>query len=127
MVVTIRAGNLVPLKEFKLNINISYQVLAGNLGDGWADQNVAADALAEFTRARWTADLADFKAAGHSIEIVIDVAHNTVGCGRDLRVVVINEYGDYDIALEAEVILALTSTDVMWELFCGSPEAEALI
>lgn len=105
-------------------ITIQAQVLDGNLGDGWADNNKAAHALAEFTQAAWEADCAEFLAAGHDVEIDIDVQRSS-GCSRGVSVMV-GGADEESIALERSVEAALTSENTIWERFCVSDEAEEL-
>ena len=103
-----------------MNIQISTQILSGNLGEGWADNNQAAQALANFTAAQWKRDLSALTAAGHLVEIDIDVQRNTTGCGRDVSV----ECDDYELMIEARD--QLTDEAVIWVNFCRSSEAQAL-
>ncbi len=105
-------------------IIIQAQILDGNLGDGWADNNKAARALADFTRAQWEADTAEFMAAGHDVEIDIDVQRAT-GCGREVSVMVSGS-DDEASELEQAVEAALTPENTIWERFCASDEAEEL-
>ena len=56
-----------------MKIYVNTQILSGNLGDGWNDENEAADALGEYTEKTWMADLAPVIAEGHTVEISIDV------------------------------------------------------
>lgn len=102
-------------------IYISAQILDGNLGDGWKDNGATAQALADFTRAQWESDTAEFVAAGHRIEIRIDVSSNTSGCSRGVSVDV---RGDQDLAMDVES--ALTDENLIWERFCQSAEAADL-
>lgn len=101
-----------------MNITINDQILSGNLGEGWADNNVTAAGLAEFTRQTWLNDLAGVIADGHQVEIGIEVIRNTDGCGRDLAV-----WAD-DVELEQRVEELLTDSNTIWERFCSSEEAE---
>lgn len=104
-------------------IQISTQILAGNLGDGWADQNGAADALADYTRSIWADDVAEFIAAGHDVEIDIDVQHNTEGSSRDFSVDISGPMTDGDFDLMERVERSLTDEATIWERFCESDEA----
>lgn len=104
-------------------IQISTQILAGNLGDGWSNQNDAADALADYTRAIWASDVAEFVAAGHEVEIDIDVQHNAEGSSRNLSVDVSGPMVDGDFDLMERIERALTDESTIWERFCASEEA----
>ncbi|MGH8507103.1 MAG: hypothetical protein ACREVH_00075 [Gammaproteobacteria bacterium] len=90
-------------------IRISAQILAGNLGDGWQDQNAAAKALADYTRSVWLDDCAEI---GHEVVIDIDVQRNTSGAARHLSVDV-SPYGDDSDDLALEVESALTDALVI--------------
>lgn len=102
------------------NIHISTTILAGNLGDGWADNNAAAHALGEMTKATWRRDLREFTAAGHAVTIRVDVRENAEGSGPETVV----DCDDYDI--EIAVRRALTDAGVIWERFCDAAPAELL-
>jgi hypothetical protein len=106
-------------------IIVGTQILSENLGDGWKDNNAAADALAAFTERAWSADLAEFAQAGHEVEIKIDVQHNTSGASRSMSVEV-SPWAEtsYDLAESAR--LSLTDEGRIWELFANSPEAAEL-
>lgn len=105
-----------------MKIYVQTQILSGNLGDGWNDQNDAADALAAYTKKQWLADLAPVIAEGHEVEIDIDVQHNTSGCSRDVSVDVDGADDDrYDMV--QRVTGLLTEENRVWERFCESDEA----
>ena len=112
---------VVPTKtqEQIMKIYVNTQILSGNLGDGWNDQNGAADALGEYTEKTWLADLSTVIADGHEVEISIDVQHNTEGASRDVSVDV--EPADYDQVQRVEGLL--TAENTIWERFCESDEA----
>ena len=101
-------------------ITIHAQILDGNLGEGWTDNYAAAQALADFTREKWEADLADLAEAGHEINIDIDVQRNASGCSRAVEV-----WCD-DAELQRQAEAALTDETRIWDLFCQSEEARAL-
>lgn len=103
-----------------MNIIISTQILSGNLGEGWNDNNAVADALADYARATWTADLAELIAAGHELEIDIDVQKDTGGYCHDLRI----EADTFAMVERVESLL--TDEPALWEQFCGSEEAASL-
>lgn len=105
-------------------ITIQAQILDGNLGEGWVDNNQAANALAEFTETVWNKDLAEFVEAGHEVEIEIDVQRAS-GCSREVSVLIDDCDGDA-IELEQAVEAALTSENTIWGQFCASDEAEEL-
>ena len=55
-----------------MTITLYTQILSGNLGDGWTDNNEAADALADYTERTWRADLAELLAQRSlSFELVV--------------------------------------------------------
>lgn len=94
-------------------ITVNAQILAGNLGDGWNDNHQAAQALADYTRTVWTADL-----AGYNVEINIDVQSGE-GSARRLSVVAPSD----DLVQQIED--ALTDEGAIWERFYTSPQAAA--
>ena len=102
-------------------ITITAQILDGNLGDGWRDNYEAAEALADFMERRWRDDLAELAAEGHEIDIQIDVQRKTSGCARETIV----DADDADLVARAEELL--TDPNRIWDLFCNSPEAKALV
>lgn len=93
-------------------ITILAQILAGNMGEFEG----CADALADFTREIWEADLADLVESGHDIEIEIDVQRNTSGYSRPVEV----WCDDPEIRRQAES--ALSDGTQIWEAFCKSEE-----
>lgn len=97
-------------------ITIRAQILAGNMGEFES----RADALADFSRETWEADLADLAEAGRDIEIEMDVQHNTSGYSRPVEV----WCDDPEIQRQAEA--ALTDETRMWDLFCKAEEASDL-
>lgn len=107
-----------------MKIYVNTQILSGNLGDGWNDQNDAADALGEYTETTWMADLAPVIAEGHEIEISIDVQHNASGSSRDVSVDVDGNDDSYDMQRRVEGLL--TEENRIWERFCESDEAAEL-
>ena len=96
-------------------ITVLAQILAGNMGE----LEAGAEALADFTREKWLADLADLAEAGHKINIDIDV-QNASGCSRAVEV-----WCD-DPELQRQAESALTDETRVWDLFCQSEEARAL-
>jgi hypothetical protein len=110
-------------------ITVSTQILSGNLGDGWNDQNEAAAALAEYTEATWTDDLSEFAAQGYELEFDIDVERNTSGCGRGMNVSVDSDDElDHDdiYNLEQKIENTLTDEGRIWEKFCNEDLPEGL-
>jgi len=93
-----------------MTIIINSQILSGNMGDGWADNNETADALARFTEEVWTDDLEGFK----DIEIHIEVKHDSIGCSAG-AIIYSSNYAD--IALAERL---LTDTHVIWDMFLDS-------
>lgn len=112
----------------KKQITVSTQILDGNLGDGWNDNNDAAHALADFTREIWTADLAEFVEQGYEIKFDIDVERNTSGCSRSASVDVENDELDHDdlYDLTRKIENSLTEENYIWDIFCNSDVAEGL-
>ena len=107
-----------------MRVYVTTQILSGNLGDGWIDENDAADALSRYTEKTWLADLAPVIAEGHEVEIGIDVQHNTCGCGRDVSVAVSGDDDAYDMKNRVEGLLS--REDEIWQRFCDSDEAAEL-
>ena len=103
-----------------MNITINTQILSGNLGDGWTDNNAAADALADYTENTWRADLAELIDEGHTIEIEIEVLPNTSGAGRDLAI----DAETFGMVERVEGLL--TDEGTLWERFCDSAAAADL-
>ena len=100
-----------------MNITITTQILSGNLGDGWNDNNDAADTLADYTERTWRADLAELIDKGHEVEIEIDVQKDTGGYSHSVRVMA----DTFEMVERVENLL--TDEQVIWERFCGSEEA----
>ena len=97
-------------------ITVLAQILAGNMGE----LEGHSEALADFTREKWAADLADLAEAGHEINIDIDVQNNASGCSRAVEV----WCDDAELLQQAES--ALTDETRIWDLFCKSEEARDL-
>lgn len=97
-------------------ITVTAQILAGNMGE----LEGHSEALADFTRETWAADLADLAEAGHEINIDIDVQSNAIGCSRAVEV----WCDDFELLQQAES--ALTDKTRIWDLFCQSEEARDL-
>lgn len=101
-----------------MSITIYTQILSGNMGEGWQDNNQAADTLAAFTENTWRNDLAELIAEGHEIEIEIDVQKDTGGYSHDLGV-----WADTNEMVE-RVTSLLTDEQVIWERFCCEEQAQ---
>lgn len=99
-------------------IRIRAEILSGNLGEGWADNYKAAQALAAYTKDTWMSDLQAFIEAGHEVEITIDVQHAS-GCARE-RAVDVSGAEDEAAELEMQVEHALTDESSIWTQFCES-------
>ena len=97
-------------------ITVLAQILAGNMGE----LEGHSEALADFTRKTWAADLSDLAKAGHKINIDINVQHNASGSSRAVEV-----WCD-DAELQRQAEAALTDETRIWDLFCRSEEARAL-
>ena len=110
-------------------ITVSTQILSGNLGDGWTDQNDAAYALAAYTERIVTDELSEFAARGYEIVVDVDVQRNTSGCSRSLSVAIDDDDMDHsDIYdLQQKIENSLTSDDQIWLAFCDSDEAAQFI
>lgn len=100
-----------------MKIYVNAQILSGNLGEGWTNQNDAAGALAAYTEKQWAADLAPVIAEGHEVEIGVEVQRNASGCGREVSV----DVDDDD--MQQRVVDLLTDKNQIWERFCESDEA----
>jgi len=97
-----------------MNIRINNQILADNLGDGWKDNNHAADILAEFTKKRYR-EIIENEYPGAEINIEIDVAYNTGGCSRTTTACCTPP--DYNTEEEIEMTLDGWGDDI-WLEFC---------
>lgn len=104
-------------------ITINAQIFTGNLGEGWEDERETANDLRKFSRDVWRSDCAEFIAAGHTVKINIDV-QNASGCEREMSVFVSDSSDDEMIALQDAVERALTTDEVVWEMFCDEQAAE---
>lgn len=95
-------------------ITINSTILDGNLGDGFEDNYASACELAEFTEQQMREHLSYLVAAGHELEIEVDVARNTCGYSRGVQV-----YSDDD-SIDCNSIKKSLSqfSDVIWQRFC---------
>ncbi|MDO9439774.1 MAG: hypothetical protein Q7T73_02680 [Beijerinckiaceae bacterium] len=109
------------------NITVKTSIPDCNMGDGWADNNAAAEAFAVDLQATWTADLQELADAGHNIDVDVNVLRNTSG-GEHQSVYVISDDEDEDeeFELETRVRRLLTDETSAFEKFCCSREAESL-
>jgi hypothetical protein len=108
-----------------MDITITAEILSGNLGDGWENENAAADALADFTKTVWARDLAAISSK-HRVEIEICVQHNTSGyCHATAIDVRCDDEDAADAAetLQQQVHDLLTDEDVIWDRFLNSDDA----
>src|SRR5574337_366269 len=103
-------------------ITITYQILAGNLGDGWDDELAAAYAYAEFVDGKYRA-IAQDEFPGATIEINIDVQRAS-GCSRQVDVDSDQE-GDLIAAEKLKDRLDYLSSN-FWDEFCSSEAAASL-
>jgi hypothetical protein len=101
-------------------IIISSKILDGNLGDGWPDNYVAAQALARFTRDMWRDETTLFRAAGHTVRIEVEVRRNAHGDSPAREV----STQPFDYGLQQDVETAITPENRLWELFADSPQAD---
>lgn len=108
-----------------MKITITNQILSGNLGDGWNDQNDAAHAFADYIEEQWMSDISAVIDEGHEVEFEIDVQHNTCGCSRGLSVDV-DSISDDGYGMMQRVTDLLTDVNQVWERFCDSDEATFL-
>lgn len=100
---------------------ISDQVLAGNMGEGWRDENEAADAFASFLEGKYRS-LANRYFPEAEVVVDVEVGRNASGASRPASYVLINDDGesDYDRLFEDR---CLSVGQVAWEEFCGSDQA----
>ena len=107
-----------------MKITITDQILSGNMGDGWADQNAAATAYADYLTDEYRAAVqAEFPAA--TIIVAIEASRNTSGCGRDLAISV-DPWND-ETAFEIENALTESLAHVgsqAWDSWCGGDGSE---
>ena len=97
-----------------MKITINNQILAGNLGDGWKDNDEAADSLAVFTKQKYT-EIIENEYPGAEINIEIDVAYNTSGCSRTTTACCTPP----DYSTEEEIEMTLDGWgDAIWLEFC---------
>jgi hypothetical protein len=110
-----------------MKITIEQKILSGNLGDGWADQNEAANGLAKYTANRFREYLEKYY-GDYSVEINVSAVRNTSGCGGDVRVSV--EPDDEKSADNAFDLLQNLETELLdvsdraWTDFCGGDGKE---
>ncbi len=106
-----------------MQITIDSQILSGNLGDGWIDNNAAAIELAAFSENLWRAELQDTYGKETNVNINIDVLHNTEGASKDMSVSIADlpEGEEYDIEQDIRCLLDEERT---WGKFLSSKEAE---
>jgi hypothetical protein len=108
-----------------MTVTATEQILAGNLGEGWADETVVAYVFAEYLKTRLEADARDYFPTADEIIVKIDVQENASGYGGELSVDVDPWEWDSDIInpIEAEKALAYTFS-AAWDHFCASEEAK---
>lgn len=104
-------------------ITIGAQIFTGNMGVEWEYERAMACYLRKFSRDVWRSDCAEFIAAGHTVRINIEV-QNASGCEREMSVSVSDSSDDEMIALQDAVECALTTKEVIWEMFCDEQVAE---
>jgi hypothetical protein len=109
-------------------ISITKTINDGDLGDGWIDNTDAAYAYADFISKKWAADLTAFADQGHKIEIDVIVNEETSGYTPETDIYIADTTENTDeIKLIDEIKSALTDGDLLWDQFCGSAQASALI
>ena len=97
-----------------MKITINNQILAGNLGDGWKDNDEAADSLAVFTKQKYT-EIIEKEYPVAEIDIDIDVKYNTSGCSRTATVCCTPP----DYSTEDKIETTLDGfDDAIWLEFC---------
>lgn len=107
-----------------MKITVSAQVLSGNLGDGWADQNEAAQGFAGFLTQKLEARIQE-QHPDAEIEIDIDVQENTSGCSRELSVSVDPWDDEMGFEIETKLCESLLYTESSaWDEFCGGAGSE---
>jgi len=94
----------------EMTIIINTQILSGNMGDGWKDNNETADVFATFTKNVWADDLAEFD----DVEIHIEVKYDTIGYSSGTIIYSSN----YDDMVSAGCLLTFSQT--IWDMFLDS-------
>ncbi|WP_252178332.1 hypothetical protein [Endozoicomonas sp. 4G] len=100
-------------------INITGTILSGNLGEGWSDQDEAAEAYAEFLSARYRA-AAESSFPGAEISVEIEVEYNTEGCSPDA--IATGDAGTLEMARLEDML----TNDGAWNEFLDSDAAREL-
>lgn len=107
-----------------MKIRVDVNVLAGNMGDGWADQHDAAVGYGEFLKPRIEADcLSAYPDA--DVIVTIEVGRES-GCSRETSVTIDgmdDPDNEYDAVRKLEETISDTENQA-WDDFCCSPEAE---
>lgn len=101
-------------------INITETILAGNLGEGWADQNEAASIYAEFLASKHN-KTAERAFPGADIYVDVRVQYNATGSTPNAIVT-----GDAD-SLEMARLEDMLASDSAWNEFLDSDAARALM
>jgi hypothetical protein len=96
-------------------LTIRELIFSGNMGDGWADENAAADAYAEYLTEQIRAEFPD-------ADISIKVQHNTSGHTAGMFV----ECDDLEEEDRAQ-IQCENIGQIAFERFCNSEEAKAFL
>jgi hypothetical protein len=106
-----------------MKITITDQVLSGNMGDGWTDQNEAAEGFAAYLTEAYRVDvLAAYPDA--EIEIDVNTERNTSGYSRDIDVS-IDPYDEDSFEIMESLTESLRNVSASaWESFCDGDGEE---
>jgi len=106
-----------------MKIRVNVNILAGNMGDGWADQYEAAVGYGYFLKPRIEEEILN-KYPNANIDVSMDVDRES-GCRRDTMIIVdgVDDDSEWDITHKLEEAVADIENEA-WDDFCCSPEAE---
>ena len=102
-----------------MDITISGKILSGNMGDGWTNQNDAADGYAEYVTQRIRAEVQPMYPDA-TINVDFSAHYNTSGCSGGISVDVDGDDPDvaYDVMRDLEDYL-LHYRNEIWNDWCG--------
>lgn len=107
-----------------MKILVADQILSGNLGEGWADENEAARGLAEYYTEKTVTYL---KGEHPDAEIVAEfsVQRNTSGYSRGVYIEVMNDNGTPDFSLADRIHEDISyRLNEWWESWCAGDGSE---
>src|SRR4051812_1712198 len=114
-------------RRLKMRIEISDTVLSGNLGDGWADENEAADAYAEHLETFYRDAAIEWFGPEAKIYVTVEARHNTSGATAGVSAFVYADDGEiHEKSGPFEYYLSQEEKNE-WPQWCDSEEAEALL